>query len=218
MSHLTPEVPPPVAEAETSATVGTVSAQPEEYAKKPTDHLYWARSSSANAAPPPKAISADEAKRLEVAASNAGGSAWNKGGNTWEEKKINQWAIDKLKEEHLPLLAYSLPSGSASLPATPTCQDMEGVSKNVTAKVRVASVDAVKGEATYVLSRGKQRVVFEIELKLSLEIEVMDGDVLKTIVTGERHGREETASQPALHALPRASALFLPATCRLSLT
>ena len=53
-----------------------VDAVEEEPAKKATDHLYWARSESQGAAPPPKPISAEEAKALE--ANSAGASKWNK--------------------------------------------------------------------------------------------------------------------------------------------
>lgn len=47
---------------------------PTEVAPRaPTDHLYWARSSSQNAAPPPKKLSAEEAAKLQ-ANSTAGAS------------------------------------------------------------------------------------------------------------------------------------------------
>lgn len=78
----------------------------QEEAKKATDHLYWARSSS-NKAPPPKPISAEEAQKL-AGAGGSGGSAWNKGGSTWEEKKINSWAQELLKDTLLPEMAWEV--------------------------------------------------------------------------------------------------------------
>ena len=56
---------------------------------------------------------------------------------------------------------------------------------DVKVKVKVLSVDSVSGESTYVLSRGKQRVVFELQIKLQLEVEVHVGGELKQIVTGK---------------------------------
>ena len=150
----------------------------EEEQRMPTDHLYWARSASAGAAPPPKPISAEEAKRLE-ASSSTGGSAWNKSGNTWEEKKINQWSFDLLKAM-LPEQAFELP-GAGNLPRVP--EDYGGLA--VKLRARVLSVESVSGECTYVLSRGKQRVVFELQIKCSLEMELRAGDELKHILTGK---------------------------------
>ena len=40
--------------------------------------------------------------------------------------------------------------------------------------VRVTGAESVTGDCTYVLSRGKQRVVFELTIKLALEMERYD--------------------------------------------
>lgn len=98
------------------------------------------------------------------------GSAWNRGGNTWEEKPINTWAKELLKEDLLPALAYDLSQTGVSMPALPPSESAGG--ESVSVSVRVQAVDKVDGEVTYVVSRGKQRVVFELTLKLALEIEV----------------------------------------------
>lgn len=158
------------------------AAQPptEVAPRAPTDHLYWARSSSQNAAPPPKKLSAEEAAKL-AAASTAGASAWNKSGSTWEEKPVNTWAFELLKETLLPEMAYSLPQPSFAIPALPSSE--EGSATSVS--VRVLSAESVTGETTYVVSRGKQRVVFELTIKLSLEMEVRVDDELKQILTGK---------------------------------
>ena len=177
---LAPEVP-----IEASAVAGA-SEKPvaPELIRKPTDHLYWARTTSADKAPPPKALSVEEARALEAkaAATASGGSAWNKGGNTWEEKKINQWACDTLRDEILPTVTYELPTAATPLPPAPASAEFHEADS---VAVRVMSVEYVKGEATYVLSRGKQRVVFELELKLLLEAEVKLGGELQTILTGK---------------------------------
>ena len=54
--------------------------------------------------------------------------------------------------------------------------------------VRVVSVGNVDGDVTYVVSRGKQRVIFELMLKLKLEMELRNADcALEQILTGELH-------------------------------
>ena len=180
---LAPEVPLAYEQAGSHVHV-RVTMPPKEYEKKPTDHLYWASTTSADKAPPPKPLSAEEAAAIQaraVAAAN-GGSAWNKGGNTWEEKKINTWACTLLKDEILPTIAYELPSSALRLPNLPGGVDFDGADA---VSVRVTGVDSVSGECTYVLSRGKQRVVFELQMKLLLEAEVKLGGSLQTILTGK---------------------------------
>ena len=105
--------------------------------------------------------------------SGAGGSAWNKGGNTWEEKRINQWAFELLKETLLPELAFELPGAAGSPPALPRGEDGGGGEQRL--RVRVLSADSVTGECTYVLSRGKQRVMFELQIKLQVRAASMRG-------------------------------------------
>ena len=150
-------------------------AEEDVPARKATDHLYWARTSSQGAAPPPKPISAEEAQKMEQSSK---GSAWNKSGNTWEEKPINAWAHELLTER-LGALTFQPPS--AKLPKPP--EDVGGATVSATCSAQ--KVESVKGDVTYVVSRGKQRVVFELTLKVKLEVEVRAGDELKTIVSGK---------------------------------
>lgn len=151
----------------------------EQEPKAPSDHLYWARSSSINAAPPPKPISAEEAKKME--ASSSGASAWNKSGSTWEEKKIDAWAFEILQDTLVPEMAYQLPMPGVPVPALPASETGGG---ELRVSVRALSCDSVSGEATYVMSRGKQKVLFELKLKIKLEMEVFVDAEMKTILTG----------------------------------
>ena len=197
-AHLQPEVK--VAQPTQPPSAGGK----EEFQRKPTDHLYWARTSSSNA-PPPKQITAEEAAKLQQqTSSSAGGSAWNKGGSTWEEKDIKSWAHELLKTELLTTITYNLPTASATLPALPA--DDGGTAPDAL-YVRVLSADKVSGECTYVLSRGKQRVVFELDLKLKLEIEVKAGGQLQTIVTGTLHVPEVTNDDLSEAKLPSAKTM-----------
>ena len=61
----------------------------------------------------------------------------------------------------------------------------EAASGSVAVSVRVTQAESVTGECTYVVSRGKQRVVFELTIKISLEMEVRVGDELRQILTGK---------------------------------
>ena len=197
MSFIQPEV---LATSTASSAAAAAAAQ-EELKRKPTDHLYWAKTSSVNAAPPPKQLTDEEAKQLEASSSGAGGSAWNKGGNTWEEKKINTWVHELLQSELLPAMAYELPTASTKLPSMPA--DEQGLAPDGLA-VRVVSADKVTGDCTYVLSRGKQRVVFELELRIKLEVEVRAAGKLQTIVTGVLHVHEVTNDDLTQPKLPDA--------------
>jgi len=151
--------------------------------KAPTDHLYWARSSSQNAAPPPKKLSEEEVKQMAASSSSAGASAWNKSGNTWEEKPVNTWAFELLRDTLLPEMAYTLPLATVPVPPLPASE--ADASGSVGVSVRVTKAESVTGECTYVVSRGKQRVVFELTIKISLEMEVRVGDELRQILTGK---------------------------------
>ena len=84
----------------------------------------------------------------------------------------------------------------------------EGLTSSASCKVRVSSVENVSGEVTYVLSRGKERCVFELALKLKLEMELAEGGELKTILTGQLnipevlispHISPRTSPQPSSH-------------------
>lgn len=94
---------------------------------------------------------------------------------------MNTWAFELLKDTLLPEMAYTLPLPKYPIPALPA--SVEGSATSVS--VRVAKAESVTGDATYVVSRGKQRVVFELTIKVALEIEVRVDDELKEILTGK---------------------------------
>lgn len=139
--------------------------------KTPASHLTWARSKSSTAPVEPKKLS--EAEAAALATQNAGaGASWNSG-QTWEEKEITKWSKELLKEQLLPSLSLSLPSDGAPLPALPGIEAAQALAAAATdgtlrAVAKVVAVDKVDGEATHVVSRGKQRVVFEFTIKVNL--------------------------------------------------
>ena len=135
--------------------------------RTPASHLTWARSKSTTKPVEPKKLSADEAAAM--ASQNAGaGSTWNSS-QTWEEKEISKWSKELLREELLPSLTLSLPSEGAALPALPASQEAlaaAAATGSLSAELRVTAVEKVDGEATHIISRGKQRLVFEFTLKV----------------------------------------------------
>ena len=87
----------------------------------------------------------------------------------WEEKEITKWSKELLREELLPSLTLSLPSEGAALPALPAAHEAlaaAAAAGSLSAQLRVTGVEKVDGEATHIISRGKQRVVFEFTLKV----------------------------------------------------
>lgn len=157
--------------------------QPEKAA---SSHLYWARNKSEEKAltGEHKPLSAEEAAALQAKA--GAGAAWNKA-STWEEKNIATWAADAMRNEILPAVAFVL-GPEPPLPKLPDAAAADGLTASSSCKVRVTAVDTIKGDATYVLSRGKEKVLFELNMKLKLEMELLDeSGTLKNILTGTLH-------------------------------
>lgn len=161
--------------------------------RSPLDHMYWSRSESAGAAPPPKKLTEEEAAQLKAAEASGPGSAWNKTSSTWEEKPSTTFCVDLLKDTLLPALAYELPSEGRPVPKPPDTLTPGGppagladahAAGELHVAVKMQEISKCSGEVTYVLSRGKQRVVFELALTLKLEMEVRVAGTLQTILTG----------------------------------
>ena len=134
--------------------------------KTPASHLTWARNKSSTP-PPPKKLS--EAEAAAISSQNAGaGATWN-GAQTWEEKEISKWSKALLREQLLTSLTLSLPSEGVALPALPASQEAlaaAAAAGSLSARLRLTSVEKLDGEASHVVSRGKQRVVFEFTIKV----------------------------------------------------
>ena len=149
-----------------SSTVGSRGMQLADE-RTPASHLTWARNKSTTEPVEPKKLS--EAEAAAMASQNAGaGSTWNSS-QTWEEKEITKWSKQLLREELLPTLTLSLPSEGAALPALPASHEAltaAATAGSLSAELRVTAVEKVDGEATHIISRGKQRVVFEFTLKV----------------------------------------------------
>lgn len=152
--------------------------------KRADSHLTWARSKSTTTPVEPKKLSESEAAALETKAGP--GAGWNSA-QTWEEKDISKWSKELLQEQLLPALALMLPSEEVAMPPPPASQEAlvaAAADGTLQCQVKVAAADKLDGEASHIVSRGKQRVVFEFTFKLKLEVEVRIAGELHEILTG----------------------------------
>lgn len=152
--------------------------------KRADSHLTWSRSKSSTAPPEPKKLTGAEAEALETKAGP--GAGWNSA-QTWEEKDISKWSKELLQDTLLPALTLILPSEEAAMPPPPASQEALAAAASdgtLQCQVKVTAVENLVGEASHIVSRGKQRVVFEFTLKLKLEVEVRVAGELHEILVG----------------------------------
>lgn len=122
-------------------------------------YTYWVREAKADAAPlplPKKLTSQDIISDQSQPATL--GSVWNKAG-TWEEKNLNNWATQRIKELLKSVDSLDLSCG----------------------KVQIADVTKCIGDAFLVTVRNKKRVGYTYELTLKIEGEWLLGEEKKTI-------------------------------------
>ncbi|KAJ4816088.1 chaperone binding / ATPase activator [Rhynchospora pubera] len=133
-------------EMEEMATAAAAPATEAEETKK-ASYRYWVREAKEDAAPPPvpRKLSPDDIPKLQSNSSSLG-SVWNQAG-TWEEKNLNSWASNRLKELLGSLGALEFSSGNASI---------DGVSK-------------CSGDAFLVTVRNKKKVNYTYELSLKFK-------------------------------------------------
>ncbi|GAB2222891.1 hypothetical protein Droror1_Dr00017022 [Drosera rotundifolia] len=123
--------------------------------EKPASYTYWVREATADAAPipAPKKLSQEDLCNLSSSKSSGLGSVWNKAG-TWEEKNLNKWATDRMKEllKCIGFLEFS-----------------DG-------KAEVTEVSSCSGDAFLVTVRNKKRVGYTYELTIDVKGEWLVGD------------------------------------------
>ncbi|KAM0013445.1 putative activator of 90kDa heat shock protein ATPase [Helianthus debilis subsp. tardiflorus] len=119
-----------------------------------SSYTYWVREAKQDAAPlpVPKKLTADDLSVGSNASSNHLGSAWNKAG-TWEEKNLNKWATERIKELVLSVGSLEFSSG----------------------KAEIAEVTRCIGDAFLVTVRNKKRVGYTYEITLKVKGEWLVG-------------------------------------------
>ncbi|CAM6105523.1 unnamed protein product [Calypogeia fissa] len=122
-----------------------------EALKKASGYTYWVRQDTQQAAPAPVARKLTDGDIAINSASPAPlGSVWNQAG-TWEEKSLNSWALDRVKELLQSVDTVTFPEGRASFIEVSSCT----------------------GDATLVTVRKKKRVgyTFDISIKFKAELQ-----------------------------------------------
>ncbi|URD94011.1 activator of 90 kDa heat shock protein ATPase [Musa troglodytarum] len=112
-------------------------------AEKQASYTYWVRETREDAAPlpVPRKLSADDISKQPQP--NTLGSVWNQAG-TWEERSLNSWASNRIKELLKSMDSLEFSNGKAYIDDVPKCS----------------------GDAFVVTVRNKKRVGYTYELTL----------------------------------------------------
>ncbi|KAA0038189.1 hypothetical protein IC582_003564 [Cucumis melo] len=123
---------------------GAVSSETQQGAS----YTYWVRETRQDAAPlpVPRKLSADDILASQASQPPTLGSVWNRAG-TWEEKNLNKWATDRMKELLMSVASLEFSSG----------------------KAEIADVSKCVGDAFLVTVRNKKRVGYTYELTLKIK-------------------------------------------------
>ncbi|XP_042050933.1 uncharacterized protein LOC121796216 [Salvia splendens] len=128
-----------------------------EKAAESASYTYWVREASRDAAPLPAPKKIDPADACNQPTQSHLGSAWNRAG-TWEEKNLNKWATERIKELLLSMGSLEFSAG----------------------KAEIAEVTRCSGDAFLVTVRNKKRVGYTYELSLTVKGEwAIEGETKK---------------------------------------
>ncbi|XP_057768054.1 uncharacterized protein LOC130988265 [Salvia miltiorrhiza] len=114
-----------------------------EKSAESASYTYWVREASRDAAPLPAPKKIDPADVCNQPTQSHLGSAWNRAG-TWEEKNLNKWATERIKELLLSMGSLEFSGGKAEITEVTRCS----------------------GDAFLVTVRNKKRVGYTYELSL----------------------------------------------------
>ncbi|XP_075509602.1 uncharacterized protein LOC142546015 [Primulina tabacum] len=117
-----------------------------EKAAESASYTYWVREAGRDAAPLPTPKKIDQADLCTQTSQTHLGSAWNRAG-TWEEKNLNAWATDRIKELLVSMGSLEFSSGRAEITEVTKCV----------------------GDAFLVTVRNKKRVGYTYELTLKVK-------------------------------------------------
>ncbi|CAL8989460.1 unnamed protein product [Prunus brigantina] len=119
----------------------------KEEEQQGTSYTYWVRQVAEDAAPPPvpRKLSPQDILSAQSQPSTLG-SLWNRAG-TWEEKNVNKWATDRIKELLLSVGTLEFSGG----------------------KAEISDVFKCVGDAFLVTVRNKKRVSYTYELTLKVK-------------------------------------------------
>ncbi|BFG13733.1 hypothetical protein CerSpe_000070 [Prunus speciosa] len=131
----------------------------KEEEQQGTSYTYWVRQVAEDAAPPPvpRKLSPQDILSAQSQPSTLG-SLWNRAG-TWEEKNVNKWARDRIKELLLSVGTLEFSGG----------------------KAEISDVFKCVGDAFLVTVRNKKRVSYTYELTLKVKGEWIFGEEKNTV-------------------------------------
>lgn len=127
-----------------ASAVAAVSA--DKASSQSASYTYWVREATRDAAPLPVPKKIDPNGVSNQNNQTHLGSAWNMAG-TWEEKNLNKWASDRIKELLVSVDALEFSNGTA----------------------QIAEVTRCSGDAFLVTVRNKKRVGYTYELTLKVK-------------------------------------------------
>ncbi|KAI3447272.1 hypothetical protein Pfo_003937 [Paulownia fortunei] len=136
---------------------GAAAAVSTEKAAESASYTYWVREVTRDAAPLPVPKKIDPTDLGNQPNQTHLGSAWNRAG-TWEEKNLNTWASDRIKEL---LVSISLEFSGG--------------------RAEIAEVTRCSGDAFLVTVRNKKRVGYTYELTLRVKGEWHMGGEMKKV-------------------------------------
>ncbi|KAJ3696288.1 hypothetical protein LUZ60_001665 [Juncus effusus] len=141
-----------------SAPAAPLTAGEAEENKKAASYRYWVREKKEDAAPAPvpRRLDANDMPKLQNNPSL--GSAWNQAG-TWEEKNLNSWASNRLKELMGTVGSLEFSGGNACIDGVSNCS----------------------GDAFSVTVRNKKKVNYNYELSLKFKGEWSIKEENKTV-------------------------------------
>ena len=144
---------PPAMEAE-EATGESDASQ-----RKASSYTYWVRNGMAGAAPAavPKKLTVCEVAENGQQMPHLG-SLWNQAG-TWEEKSLNSWAWQRVKELLQSVEPAKFEDGTAT----------------------VVEVSSCSGDATLVTVRQKKRVGYSFEIDMKYKMSLAQGEEVKDV-------------------------------------
>ncbi|XP_006358729.1 uncharacterized protein [Solanum tuberosum] len=139
---------------------GGAAVSTEKQNESTPSYTYWVRQTTQDAAPLPlpKKLTSDDLNNQANNTQTHLGSAWNRAG-TWEEKNLNKWANERIKELLISVGSLVYSGGRAE----------------------VAEVTRCSGDAFLVTVRNKKRVGYTYELTIKVKGEWLVGDEKKVI-------------------------------------
>ncbi|OIT03500.1 PREDICTED: uncharacterized protein LOC109225566 [Nicotiana attenuata] len=135
-------------------------AAAEKQNEATASYTYWVREATQDAAPLPlpKKLTSQDLNNQANNPQTHLGSAWNRAG-TWEEKNLNKWANDRIKELLVSVGSLEYSGGRAE----------------------VAEVTRCSGDAFLVTVRNKKRVGYTYELTVKVKGEWLVGAEKKVV-------------------------------------